>query len=185
MSAVLRSAAMSIRARRIGPLRVIVPVSKAKRRPARSRSPRTSVAVPAMDGSETGPVTRRLAPQSVSRPRPKTMMRRGAVTCTSSSIGRCHGMDVVVSPVSSATWFGKLTRRRPGMVGIDSDAGCSIDIRACWTANLPVMAMFSSPIRIAPSPDRMTSRSSRPSARRLLALKVTPPCTLPFQVISP
>ena len=37
---------------------------------------------------------------------------------------------------SSSTWFGKLTRRRPGMVGIDADAGCSIEMRACCDGEL-------------------------------------------------
>ena len=61
-------AEMSMRALRIGPSRLIEPVSNAKRRPARSRSPRTSVAVPLISGLTIGPWIWRSVDHSVSRP---------------------------------------------------------------------------------------------------------------------
>ena len=57
MSSAVRSAEISMRAVLIGPSRLIEPVSKSKRRPARSRLPRTSVAVPWTSGLEIVPWT--------------------------------------------------------------------------------------------------------------------------------
>ena len=124
-----RSASTAIRAESIGPSNVILPLSKTKGRPARSRLPRTIVASPLRFTLDAVPVAVMSSAHSLSRPRPVTKTRRAAST-SRLSFSDCLSLLVSDADTSSSV-------QRTSIALGPEDGRLSSETRASSTTSLP------------------------------------------------